>query len=95
MWLKYGPEGVKRRAFAYKEEHKLRHGSHKGLCVMEGREVSVAGPGDRTVLNSSRNAVARSQRLRLLAWGLELYRANSGKSTCAPDKGSGMITTML
>lgn len=27
VWIKYGPEDIKGRAFTYKEEHKLRHGS--------------------------------------------------------------------
>ena len=42
VWIKSGPEDIKRKIFIYKEEHKLRLGSNKGLFIMEGREICLA-----------------------------------------------------
>ena len=42
VWIKSGPDDIKGKVFIYKEEHKLRLGSNKGLSIMEGREVHPA-----------------------------------------------------
>lgn len=38
VWIKSGPEDIKGKVFIYKEGHKLRLGSNKGLSIMEGRK---------------------------------------------------------
>ena len=42
VWIKSGPDDIKGKVFIYKEEHKLRLGSNKGLSIMEGREVHLS-----------------------------------------------------
>lgn len=36
VWINSGPEDIKGRVFIYKEGHKLRLRSNKGLSIMEG-----------------------------------------------------------
>ena len=42
VWMKSGPDNIQGKVFIYKEEHKLKLGSNKGLSIMEGREVHLS-----------------------------------------------------
>lgn len=100
---KFGPwsvdkiwtQGIKRRVFIYKEVCKWRQGSNKGLSIMEGRTVCLSRDWERALVSSFRSTAIRSQRFRLLSWGLEPDWTGSGESAYASDKGRTMSVTVL